>query len=227
MSIVRVAAFTISLDGFASGEGQSLDAPFGHAGERLHAWMFPPETGGETRTRYGIDAALAAVSYDDGSVGAEIMGRRKYWPYPGAWTDDTWRGWWGENPPFHTPVFVMTHHRHESIEMEGGTTFHFVEGSPEEVLTQAREAAGDLDVRIGGGPMVVREFLRAGLVDVLHLVIAPIVLGRGEPMWEGLEGLDEQFDIQSVTSARPGYVHQFWQRKGLGHTGQLTDQEVS
>ncbi|MFC7487569.1 dihydrofolate reductase family protein [Knoellia sp. CPCC 206453] len=218
MSIVRVAAFTISVDGFASGEGQSLDTPFGHAGERLHAWMFPPETGGQTKAKYGVDGALAAVSYDDGSVGAEIMGRRKYWPYPGPWTDDTWRGWWGENPPFHTPVFVMTHHPHEPIQMEGGTTFHFVDGTPEQVLATAREAAGDLDVRIGGGAMVVREFLKAGLVDVLHLVIAPIVLGRGESLWEGLEGIESQFDIQTVTSARPGYVHQFWQRKGLGQT---------
>ncbi|MEO7268755.1 MAG: dihydrofolate reductase family protein [Knoellia sp.] len=218
MSIVRVAAFTLSVDGFASGEGQSLEEPFGHAGERLHAWLFPPETGGQTKTKYGIDGALGSVSYDDGSVGAEIMGRRKYWPYPGPWTDDTWRGWWGENPPFHTPVYVMTHHPHEPIEMEGGTTFHFVDGTPEEVLATAREAAGDLDIRIGGGAMVVREFLKAGLVDVLHLVIAPIVLGRGESMWEGLEGLESHFDIQTVTSARPGYVHQFWQRKGLGQT---------
>lgn len=197
MSIVRVAAFTISVDGFASGEGQSLEAPFGHAGERLHAWMFPPETGGDTKARYGIDGALAAVSHDDGSVGAEIMGRRKYWPNPGPWTDATWRGWWGPNPPFHTPVFVMTHHPHEPIEMEGGTTFHFVEGTPQEVLATAQQAAGDLDVRIGGGPMVVREFLRAGLADVMHLVIAPIVLGRGEPMWEGLEGLE------SSSTSRP------------------------
>ncbi|EAQ00129.1 hypothetical protein JNB_08159 [Janibacter sp. HTCC2649] len=217
MSIVRVTGFSISLDGFATGDVQTLEEPFGHAGQRLHEWMFPPEAGGETRARYGVDGALGAVSWD-GSVGAEIMGRRKFWPYPGPWTDDTWRGWWGENPPFHTPVFVMTHHPHESIEMDGGTTFHFVAGTPAEVLATARESAGDLDIRIGGGPTIVREFLSAGLIDHLHLVVTPIVLGRGESLWEGLEGIEGQFDIQTAHSARPGVIHQFWQRKGLDQT---------
>ncbi|KGN33739.1 deaminase reductase [Knoellia sinensis KCTC 19936] len=213
MSIVRVAAFSISLDGFGTGEPQTLEEPFGHAGQRLHDWLFPPETGGETRVRYGLDGALSMASYDDGTVGAEIMGRRKYWPYPGPWTDESWKGWWGDNPPFHTPVFVMTHHPHESIEMEGGTTFHFTDGTPAEVLAKAREAAGDKDVRIGGGPTIVREFLKAGLVDHLHLVVAPIVLGRGESLWEGLEGIESQFDISATSSDRPGFVHQFWQRR--------------
>lgn len=223
MSVVRVIGFTISLDGFATGDVQTLENPFGHAGQRLHQWMFPPETGGEARAQYGVDGALSRVSYDDGSVGAEIMGRRKYWPYPGPWTDENWKGWWGDNPPFHTPVFVMTHYPHESIEMEGGTTFHFTDGTPEEVLAKAREAAGDLDVRIGGGPTIVRDFLRAGLIDDLHLVIAPIVLGRGERLWEGLEGIESQFDIHTTNSSRPGFVHQFWQRKGLGRPDEPKD----
>ncbi|KGN39505.1 dihydrofolate reductase family protein [Knoellia subterranea] len=214
MSIVRVAAFSISLDGYGTGEPQTLEEPFGHAGQRLHDWMFPPETGGETRARYGLDGALAMASYDDDTVGAEIMGRRKYWPYPGDWTDPEWKGWWGDNPPFHTPVFVMTHHQHESIEMEGGTTFHFVSGTPEEVLAQARAAAGDKDVRIGGGPTTVRAFLAAGLIDHLHLVVAPIVLGHGESLWEGLEGIESDYDIRATPSDRPGFVHQFWQRRG-------------
>lgn len=214
MSIVRVTGFSISLDGFATGDVQTLEEPFGHAGQRLHHWAFPPESGGGTRAEFGIDGALAGVSWD-GSVGAEIMGRRKYWPYSGPWTDDSWRGWWGENPPFHTPVFVVTHHPHESIEMEGGTTFHFTDGTPAEVLAKAREAAGDLDIRIGGGPTIVREFLKAGLIDHLHLVIVPILLGRGESLWEGLEGIESQFDIHTANSARAGHVHQFWQRKPL------------
>lgn len=214
MSIVRVTGFSISLDGFATGDVQTLEEPFGHAGQRLHHCAFPPESGGGTRAEFGIDGALAGVSWD-GSVGAEIMGRRKYWPYSGPWTDDSWRGWWGENPPFHTPVFVVTHHPHESIEMEGGTTFHFTDGTPAEVLAKAREAAGDLDIRIGGGPTIVREFLKAGLIDHLHLVIVPILLGRGESLWEGLEGIESQFDIHTANSARAGHVHQFWQRKPL------------
>jgi dihydrofolate reductase len=121
-------------------------------------------------------------------------------PVRGPWGDSDWKGWWGDDPPYHNPVFVLTHHPHPPIEMEGGTTFHFIDASPEEALALARDAAGGLDIRIGGGPNTIRQFLAADLIDYLHLAIVPIVLGRGEPLWEGLEGLEERFDIESVTT---------------------------
>ncbi len=137
-------------------------------------------------------------------IGAEIMGRGKFGPQAGPWTDlgteDEWRGWWGPNPPFHTPVFVMTHHPRPALEMEGGTVFHFVDGGPQEVLDQAREAAGGLDVRVGGGPTVLRDFLAEGLVDTMHIAQVPILLGRGVRLWDGLEGLEGQYDMESVAS---------------------------
>lgn len=219
MSRVVVNQFAISLDGFGTGEGQTLDAPFGHAGERLHTWMFEATRRGaeilgvaDDRPRHGLDDTLVSRGWD-GSVGAEIMGRRKYWPYPGDWDDSDWKGWWGDNPPFHTPVFVLTHHPRPSIEMDGGTTFHFIDASPEEAVARAREAADGKDVRIGGGPSTVRDFIAAGLVDDLHLVIVPIVLGRGESLWEGLEGIESGFEIESVVSPTSGVIHQLWQRK--------------
>lgn len=210
MSRARVTQFSISLDGYATGEPQSLATPFGHAGERLHTWMFEGEPGGD-RVTSGVDGALSAVGWD-GSIGAEIMGRRKFEP-PDAPTDEQWRGWWGEDPPFHTPVFVLTHHPRPPIEMAGGTTFHFIDATPENALAQAREAAGGLDVRIGGGPSTVRQFLAAGLVDEMHLVVVPIVLGRGESLWTGLEGLESAFDIETVHSPRSGVTHLLFRRK--------------
>jgi dihydrofolate reductase len=206
MSEVRVHNFSISLDGFATGVGLSFDAPFGHAGERLHEWMFATrfwramvgEAGGST----GVDHAYA--QHHTAGFGAEIMGRGKFGPQTGPWDviggEGEWRGWWGPNPPFHTPVFVVTHHPRPSIEMEGGTVFHFVDASPAEVLEQARAAAGGLDVRIGGGPTIVRDFLAAGLVDSAHLVQVPILLGRGTRVWDGLEALEERYAIEAVSS---------------------------
>ena len=153
MSMARVQFFSISLDGFGTGEGLSRDEPFGHAGERLHEWMFVTrwwrERMGEPGGSGGIDDAFLRLH--DPGIGAEIMGSRKFGP-PGWHDDPDWQGWWGPNPPFHTPVFVLTHHVRPSIEMEGGTTFHFIEASPAEALETAREAADGLDVRIGGGP---------------------------------------------------------------------------
>ena len=189
MSEVRVHNFTISLDGFGTGEGLTRDAPFGHAGERLHQWMFATrfwrsmvgEPGGTT----GVDHAFA-VRHGIG-FGAEIMGRRKFWPYPGPWTDESWKGWWGDNPPFHTPVFVMTHHPHEPIEMEGGTTFHFVTDGIEAALEQAKDAAKDKDVRIGGGVSTIRQYLAARLIDDMHIAMSPILLGSGESLFAGLD----------------------------------------
>jgi dihydrofolate reductase len=202
MSRVRVHNFSVSLDGFSTGEGQSHDAPFGHAGGRLVDWLFQTRTfhdmHGTTGGGTGFDDAVAQT-WSVG-IGAEIMGRNKFGPQRGPWEDHEWTGWWGPNPVFHTPVFVLTHHPRPSVEMEGGTTFHFIDATPQEALRQAREAAGGLDVRIGGGPTTIREFLAADLVDHLHITIAPIILGRGERLWDGLEGLENRFQIESVTT---------------------------
>lgn len=207
MSLTRVQNFSISLDGFATGVGLSFEAPFGHAGERLHEWMFATRFGramlGESGGSDGVDNAFAE-RHDSLGIGAEIMGRGKFGPQTGPWTDlgteQEWRGWWGANPPFHTPVFVLTHHPRPSVEMEGGTVFHFIDASPQDALAMAREAAGDRDIRLGGGATMIREFLAAGLVDVLHVVQVPIVLGRGVRLWDGLEGLESGYDVEQVSS---------------------------
>lgn len=202
MSLVRVHNFGVSLDGFATGEGQSREAPFGHAGGRLMEWFHGTRTFqgmlGKAGGSAGVDDAVAG-EWEPG-IGAEIMGRNKFGPQRGPWQDHEWNGWWGENPPFHTPVFVLTHHPRPSVEMAGGTTFHFVAGTPQEVLRRAREAAGGLDVRIGGGPSTVRAFLAEDLVDHLHVVLSPIVLGRGVRLWDGLEGMERRFHAESVTT---------------------------
>jgi dihydrofolate reductase len=201
MSRTRVHCFAISLDGFATGEGQSLETPFGHAGGRLHEWMlatcYGHEMLGKDGGGRGADDAFAQRFLP--GIGAEIMGSGKFGP-PGWQDDPDWTGWWGPNPPFHTPTFVLTHHPRPSIEMEGGTTFHFLEASPAEALEAARDAAAGQDVRIGGGPTVVRDFLAAGLVDHLHTAIVPIVLGRGVRLWDGLEGLEQDYDVESVST---------------------------
>ncbi len=219
MSAARVHNFSISLDGFATGEPQSFEEPFGHAGHRLHQWMIATEFGhalfgGKPGGTAGADNAFAHRMEE--GIGAEIMGRRKFGPQQGPWSDlgsdDEWRGWWGPNPPFHTPVFVLTHYPRPSLEMEGGTTFHFIDASPVEALELAREAAGGLDVRIGGGPTMVRDFLAAGLVDYMHVVQVPILLGRGVRVWDGLEGLDLDYDIEA-TSTPSGVTHLTFARR--------------
>jgi len=200
MAQVRVTNFAVSLDGYGAGEPQSLEAPFGHAGQRLHEWMFATWADDAPT---GIDAVWA--SRWDAGFGAEIMGANKFGP-PGWQDDPEWRGWWGEDPPFHTPTYVLTHRPREPLEMEGGTTFHFLSTAPDQALAIAREAAGDLDVRIGGGASTVRAFVSAGLVDHLHVVVVPIVLGRGTRLWDGLEGLEDRFLIEAVSSPS-GVVH--------------------
>jgi dihydrofolate reductase len=217
MPRVRVHNFSLSLDGYGTGEGQSLEAPFGHAGQRLHEWFFPTRTfrgfqstPGTTSGGGGVDDAFAR-RWDSG-IGAEIMGRGKFGPQHGPWADEEWKGWWGDDPPFHTPVFVLTHHTRPSVEMKGGTTFHFIDASPAEALTAAQEAAGGLDVRIGGGPSTVRQFLADNLIDDMHIVIVPIVLGRGERLWDGLENLEQRFDIESVSSPS-GVTHVTFTRR--------------
>lgn len=201
MSLARVQHFSLSLDGFATGEGLGRDAPFGHAGERLHEWMFATQWGGgmvgHTGGTRGVDDALLRLFAV--GIGAEIMGAGKF-GYPGWHKDPDWKGWWGPNPPFHTPVFVLTHHSRPPLEMEGGTTFHFLDASPAEALAAAREAADGQDVRIGGGATVIRDFLAAGLIDHMHAVMVPILLGRGVRLWDGLEGLERNYDIEAVSS---------------------------
>ena len=214
MSLARVQFFSVSLDGFGTGEGQSLETPFGHAGQRLHGWMFETrwwrQMVGEPGGSSGIDDAFVRL-HDQGD-GAEIMGSGKFGP-PGWHDDPEWKGWWGPNPPFHTPVFVLTHHPRPSIEMEGGTTFHFVDTSPTEALAEAREAAGGQDVRIGGGVSVIREFVAAGLVDHLHITIVPIVLGRGVRLWDGLEDMEKDYQIEAAASPS-GVTHLTFTRRG-------------
>lgn len=214
MSRVRVHNFTISIDGFGTGEGQSLEAPFGHGGHimewlkntRSFHTMIGDPTGGET----GIDHDFAD-RWRPG-IGAEIMGRHKFSPSIGPWQDDGWTGWWGDEPVFRTPCFVLTHHPHPPIELAGGTTFHFIDASPERALEQARAAANGLDVRIGGGPTTVRAFLEADLVDYLHVVIAPVLLGRGVRLWDGLEALEQRFDRVETTSSPSGVTHLVFER---------------
>ncbi len=202
MSLVRVHNFAISLDGYGTGDGQSKEAHFGHAGDRLHRWMFATRSWQPGGSR-GVDNAF--VEQHDPGIGAEIMGAGKF-GHPGWLEDAEWKGAWGPNPPFHTPVFVLTHHPRPSIEMEGGTTFHFVDASPTEAVAIAREAAGGLDVRLGGGPTVVRDLLAAGLVDYLHVVMVPIVLGRGVRLWEGLEDLHLGYQVEA-TASPAGVTH--------------------
>jgi dihydrofolate reductase len=214
VSLVYVHQFSISLDGFGTGEGQSRDAYFGHAGERLHEWMFTTrwwnEKVGQSGGTGGIDDAF--LERHDRGIGAEIMGAGK-WGFPGWHEDPDWKGAWGPNPPFHTPVFVLTHHTRPSIEMEGGTTYHFLDVPPAEALETAREAADGKDVRIGGGATVIREFLAARLIDHMHVVLVPILLGRGVRLWDGLEGLEKDYQIEA-TSSPSGVTHVTFTRAG-------------
>jgi dihydrofolate reductase len=205
MSLVRVHNFSISLDGFGTGEGQSRDVHFGHAGDRLHEWMFATRWWARKKPggSGGVDDAFARL-FEPG-IGVEIMGAGKF-GYPGWHEDPEWKGAWGRNPPFHTPVFVLTHHTRPSIEMEGGTTFHFIDAPPARALEVAREAAAGRDVRLGGGATVIREFLAAGLVDYMHVVVVPILLGRGVRLWDGLEGLEKNYRIEA-TASPSGVTH--------------------
>ena len=214
MSLARVQSFSISLDGFGTGEGLSREAPFGNAGDRLHEWMFETrwwhERDGQPGGSAGIDDAYLRLH--DAGVGAEIMGAGKF-GYPGWHQDPEWKGWWGPEPPFHTPVFVLTHHRRPPLEMDGGTTFHFLDASPAEALRQAREAAGGQDVRIGGGVSVIRDFLAARLIDHLHIAVVPILLGRGVRLWDGLERLEHDYEVE-VTTSPSGVTHVTFSRAG-------------
>ncbi|HVN70079.1 MAG TPA: dihydrofolate reductase family protein [Candidatus Binatia bacterium] len=189
MGRVRAPAFGLSIDGFGAGPGQDLEHPLGIGAEAIFEWFFATRTFAEMQDRdggeMGIDDAFARRGFDD--VGAWIVGRNMFGPVRGPWPDETWRGWWGDDPPFHTPVFVLTHHPRETIVMQGGTTFHFVTEGIEAALALAREAAGRQDVRIGGGVATIRAYLRARLIDEMHLAVAPALLGSGEALFDGLD----------------------------------------
>ena len=190
MSQVKVESFTISLDGFGAGPDQSLENPLGAGGEALHAWALKTRT--FQRTLFGKEEGSTGPDEDFAArgmrnMGAWILGRNMFSHSRGPWPDDSWKGWWGENPPYHCPVFVLTHHPRPSIEMEGGTVFHFVTGGIHEALQRAREAAGDKDIRIGGGAATIRQYLRARLIDEMHLAIAPVLLGTGEHLFSGID----------------------------------------
>ncbi len=197
MSKLRVASFSVSIDGFSAGLQQSLENPLGVGGMALHEWFFPTATfqrmfGKEAGTT-GVDNDFAVRGFTN--IGAWILGRNMFGPIRGPWPDETWKGWWGDNPPYHTPVFVLTHHAREPITMEGGTVFHFVTGGIHEALHRAQEAAKGLDVRVGGGAASIRQYLRARLIDELHIAIAPIFLGSGEPLFLGLDLLSLGYEI--------------------------------
>lgn len=189
MARLLVRGFTISLDGYGAGPNQSLENPLGVGGENLHDWLVSSRTfkrmqgveGGDT----GIDEDFAARSM--AGIGAWILGRNMFGPIRGPWPDESWRGWWGKNPPYHAPVFVLTHHKRPPLEMEGGTVFHFVTEGIHAALERARAAADRRDIRLLGGAATIRQYLQAGLVDEIHLAVSPILLGSGEHMLAGLD----------------------------------------
>ena len=189
MSRLRVNSFSVSLDGYGAGVSQSLEQPLGRDGETLHHWMFGTRMfrelfGGEGGST-GVDDEFARRGF--ANVGAWILGRNMFGPVRGPWPDETWRGWWGDEPPYHCEVFVLTHHARPSLAMKGGTTFHFVTGGIHEALERARQAAGGQDVRVGGGVATIQQYLRARLLDELHLAFAPVLLGSGEALFAGID----------------------------------------
>lgn len=204
MTRVFVGNFTVSLDGYGAGPSQDIDNPLGIGGRDLHRWAFA--TRAFQRALFdteqgttGVDNDFAARGFRN--VGAWILGRNMFGPVRGPWLDTDWRGWWGDNPPYHVPVFVLTHHARPSIEMKGGTTFHFVTGGIREALDDAREAAAGMDVRIGGGPDTIRQYLRAGLIDELHIAIAPVLLGNGERLFDGVNLRAAGYDCVEFASS--------------------------
>jgi dihydrofolate reductase len=210
MTRVRVDAFTISVDGYGAGPNQDLRNPLGVGGTDLHAWLIPTRTfqrnlfgadGGTT----GIDDDFAARSFEN--VGAWILGRNMFAPMRGPWSDVSWKGWWGDNPPYHVPTFILTHHARPPIQMEGGTTFNFATGGIHEALDRARDAANGRDVRIGGGANTIQQYLRAGLIDELHIAISPVLLGAGERLFEGIDARALGYEcVQFVASEKATHV---------------------
>ncbi|HRW15582.1 dihydrofolate reductase family protein [Amaricoccus sp.] len=189
MSRVIVSGFSLSIDGYGAGPDQSREDPLGKRGETLHTWMFGTRMFqrmlGKDGGSEGVDNDYATRSMD--GFGAFILGRNMFGPVRGDWPDETWKGWWGDNPPYHAPTFVLTHHPRDPLVMEGGTVFHFVTDGIEAALERARSAAGDRNVKIGGGVSTVRQYLQAGVIDELHFAVSPVVLGCGEAMFAGLD----------------------------------------
>ena len=209
MAKLRVHAFSISLDGYGAGPAQSRENPLGVGGEELHEWMFPTRTfqqlQGQEGGTTGVDDELTRRGFEN--VGAWILGRNMFAPSRGAWPDDGWKGWWGDNPPYHGPVFVLTHHPREPIPMEGGTTFHFVTDGAHAALQRALEAAGGRDVRIVGGVGTIRQYLTAGLIDEMHLAISPILLGSGEHLLAGIDASELGYKVaQHIPTAGATHV---------------------
>ena len=210
MTRVRVNGFTISLDGFGAGPNQDLNNPLGEGGAELHQWLVPTRTFQQTVLGVddgstGIDDDFAARGFEN--VGAYILGRNMFGPIRGSWPDMDWKGWWGESPPYHVPTFILTHYARKPIQMEGGTTFHFVTGGIHEALDRARDAANGMDVRIGGGANTIQQYLHAGLIDELHIAISPVLLGRGERLFEGVDMRALGFEcVQFVASEKATHV---------------------
>ena len=202
MSRLRVNSFSVSLDGYGAGPNQTVQDPLGVGGETLHHWVVGTRTfqtilgneGGST----GVDDEFAQRGF--ANVGAWILGRNMFGPVRGAWPDESWRGWWGDEPPYHCEVFVLTHHPRKSFAMKGGTTFHFVTDGIERALERARRAAGGKDVRVGGGVATIRQYLRAGSIDELHLAFAPVVLGSGEALFDGIDMLALGYEVAEHVS---------------------------
>lgn len=216
MTRVRVEGFTISLDGYGAGPNQDLSNPLGIGGTELHQWLFPTRT--LQRALFGNDDGTTGVDDDFASrgfwnVGAWILGRNMFGPVRGPWPDMGWKGWWGDSPPYHVPVFILTHHARPPIAMEGDTTFHFVTGGIHEALDRAREAAAGKDVRIGGGASTIQQYLREGLIDELHVAIATVLLGSGERLFEGVDLRALGYEcVESVASEKA--THVVLRRKG-------------
>jgi dihydrofolate reductase len=222
MTRVRVDCYTISLDGYGAGPGQDLQNPLGVGARDLHRWLLPTRT--LQRTLFGADSGTTGIDDDFAArgfrnVGAWILGRNMFGPIRGPWPDMSWKGWWGDNPPYHVPAFVLTHHPRPPLPMEGGTTFHFVTGGIHEALDRARAAAGGKDVRIGGGAATIRQYLREGLIDELHIAISPVLLGAGEPLFEGIDLRALGYEcVESVASGKATHVVLARHRQGCPGT---------
>jgi len=218
MSKLCVRSFAISIDGFGAGSGQNLNNPLGIHGPELMEWFFNTRTwrqmhaeaGGEPGGETGVDNSMAERSF--AGIGAWILGRNMFGPVRGPWPDESWKGWWGDEPPYHTPVFVLTHYPRATLTMGGGTAFHFVTGGIEEALARARAAAGGRDVRLGGGVSTIRQYLAAGLIDELHLVMSPVLLGSGEHLLQGIDLRSLGYEcMQSIAGERA--THLFLRRR--------------